>query len=135
MSVDHFEYPDLALTVDRGAVGQPSRVCCKWMIADEAGENPELSLELSCHLLLDTETASRELRIVSVGGHMIAAADFRKSMRLFFFDGSDMGCAEVADTGDYDNERLHEIAQCLAKSLLIEQAEQRFPTLFVKVLP
>jgi len=38
-SVDHFEYPDLALTVDRGIVGQPSTVTLDWITADEEGQD------------------------------------------------------------------------------------------------
>ena len=39
MSVDHFEYPDLALIVDRGAIGKPSTVTLDWITADEEGQD------------------------------------------------------------------------------------------------
>lgn len=53
MDVNHFEYPDLALTVNRGKVGDPSIVTLDWVTVDEDGQEHDRKLVVACELLID----------------------------------------------------------------------------------
>ena len=125
-SVDHFEYPDLALSVDRGKMGQPSTVTLNWLVVEDDGNDYEFRLTLTCDLLIDDAECVRELTVRSVGGDDKAVADFRQY---------DRGRSQFLTTGDYDNERMLEVAEGLGRALLLQDAKDRYPTLFVKVLP
>ena len=71
MIADHFEYRDLALTVDRGKVGDPSIVTLDWVTVDEDGQEHDRKLVVACELLIDKVENVRELTIVSVSGMMM----------------------------------------------------------------
>jgi hypothetical protein len=124
---DHFEYSDLALTIDRGAMGQPSTVTLDWLVVDDNGDEQLRKLTLACELLIDTADGVRELSVVSVYGDSDAVADFRRYIMIY--EG------HILDDGDYDNERMFDIAEGLGRALLLKDAKDRYPTLFVKVLP
>lgn len=128
MSVDHFEYRDLALTVDRGAMGQPSIITLDWVVVDDEGQDHDLKLTLGCELLIDEAESVRELSIVSICGQKRAVADFRE------FVGGRSGF-EVLDTCEYNHDRLLQAAEGLGRALLLQDARDRYPTLFLKVLP
>ena len=127
MSVDHFEYRDLALTVDRGAIGQPSTVTLDWFVVDDDGQEHDRKLVLGCELLIDTVESVRELSVVSISGDSDAVADFRRYVMLY--EG------HILNDGDYDNERMLEVAEGLGRALLLQDAKERCPTLFFKVIP
>jgi len=134
MSADHFEYPDLALTVDRGAVGQPSTVTLDWLVVEDDGNDYDFRLTLTCEFLVDDAECIRELSVLSVGGDCKAVADFRRYVESWGAFTSRLG-AEIPDDGDYDNERMFDVAEGLGRALLLQDAKDRYPTLFVKVLP
>ena len=134
MSVDHFEYHDLALVVDRGKVGDPSIVTLDWMVVDDDGDERLRKLTLGCELLIDTVEGVRELSVVSVGGDSDAIADFRRYVESWGTFTSRLG-AEIPDDGDVDNERMFDVAEGMGRALLLQDAKDRYPTLFVKVQP
>ena len=130
MSANRFEYRDLALTVERGKVGQPSTVTLNWVTVDQDGQEHDRKLVLGCELLIDKVEQCRELTIVSVNGDADAVEDFNAYLTLIIYVGQ-----EIPDDGWYEEERMHDVADALGRALLLNDAKNRFPTLFVKVLP
>ena len=117
MSVDHFEYPDLALTVDRGAMGQPSTVTLDWVTVDDDGQNHDRQLVVGCELLIDKTENCRELTIVSVCGDADAVADFN---------------AYPPSDSDYLADRLQDIADGLGRAILHSSIKHEYPELVVQ---
>ena len=134
MDVNHFEYPDLALTVDRGKVGDPSVVTLNWMVVDDDGDERLRKLVLGCELLIDDIEGVRELSIVSVGGDSDAVADFRRYVMILNMRPDALGL-EIKDDGDVDNDRMHDVAISLGRAMLLSDAKDRFPPLFLRVQP
>jgi hypothetical protein len=130
MSVDRFEYPDLGVVVQRGAMGQPSTVTLEWVTVDDEGDEHDSKLELECSLLLDDVEVCRVLTISKVSGP--AADDFSEYAKVLGWKGA---AFEVDKKGWYEEERLHDAADALGRALLLNDAKDRFPILFVKVLP
>jgi len=130
MSTDHFEYPDLALTVNRGKVGDPSIVTLDWMVVNDDGDERLCKLTLECELLIDTAEGVRELSVVSVGGDSDAVADFRRYVTTLTIYPVGM---EILDDGDVDNERMFDAAEGLGRALLLQDAKDRYPALFIQV--
>ena len=134
MNVNHFEYQDLALTVDRGKVGDPSVVTLNWMVVDDDGDERLRKLVLGCELLIDDIEGVRELSIVSVGGDSDAVADFRRYVMILNMRPDALGL-EIKDDGDVDNDRMHDVAISLGRAMLLSDAKDRFPPLFLRVQP
>ena len=116
-SVNHFEYPDLALTVDRGIVGQPSTVTLDWVVVDVDGQEYERKLVLECEMLIDKNEGCRELTIVSVGGDADAVADFNAYLITDF---------------EYQAERMSDIADGLGRAILHASIKDEYPELVVR---
>lgn len=112
MSVDHFEYPDLALTVDRGIVGQPSTVTLDWVVVDADGQDHDRKLVVVCELLIDTVENVRELTIVSVSGDADAVADFN---------------AYLSKDIEYQAERMSDIADGMGRAILHASIKDEYP--------
>lgn len=127
--IDHFDYPELGVSIDRGKVGDPSIVTLDWMVVDDDGDERLRKLTLGCELLIDTAEGVRELSVVSVGGDSDAVADFRRYAK------DDALGLEIPDDGDVDNERMHDVAVGLGRALLLTDAKDRFPALFLRVQP
>lgn len=130
-SVDHFDYPELGLLVVRGKVGDPSIVTLDWMVIDDDGDERLRKLALGCELLIDDVEGVRELSVVSVCGDYDAVADFRRYVATLSI--SPLGL-EIKDDGDVDNDRMHDVAISLGRAMLLSDAKDRFPSLFLKVL-
>ena len=115
MSVDHFEYPDLALTVDRGKVGQPSTVTLDWVTQDDDGQEYDRKLVLGCELIINKDENCRELSICSVAGDAKAVEDFDSYL-----------------DPDYFAERIADVADGLGRALLHASIKDEYPELVVQ---
>mgnify|MGYP003559969768 FL=1 len=116
MSVNHFEYPDLALTVDRGKVGDPSIVTLDWVTVDEDGQEHDRKLVVACELLIDKVENVRELTIVSVSGDDDAVADFN---------------AYLTQDIEYQAERISDVADGMGRAILHASIKDEYPELVV----
>ena len=112
----NFEYPDLALTVDRGKVGDPSVVTLDWVTVNGEGQEHDRKLILSCELLIDKVENVRELTIVSVYGDADAVADFN---------------AYLASDIEYQAERMSDIADGMGRAILHASIKDEYPELVV----
>lgn len=115
--VNHFDYPDLALTVDRGKVGDPSIVTLDWVTVDEDGQEHDQKLILSCELLVDKVEIYRELTIVSVSGDADAVADFN---------------AYLTQDIEYQAERISDVADGMGRAILHASIKDEYPELVVR---
>ena len=118
MSADHFEYPDLALTVDRGIVGQPSTVTLDWVVVDADGQDHDRKLVLKSDLLINKDEGCRELTIVSVGGDADAVADFNAQTTL--------------SNDGYERDRMEDVADGLGRAILHGSIKHEYPELVVR---
>ena len=117
MNVNHFEYPDLALTVDRGKVGDPSIVTLDWVTVDEDGQEHDRKLVVACELLIDKVEHCRELAIVSVSGDADAVADFN---------------AYLTQDIEYQAERISDVADGMGRAILHASIKDEYPELVVR---
>ena len=117
MSADHFEYPDLALVVDRAIVGHPSTVTLDWVTVDDDGQEHDRKLVVVCELLIDKIENVRELTIVSVSGDANAVADFN---------------AYLSTDLEYQAERMSDIADGLGRAILHTSIKDEYPELVVR---
>ena len=117
MSVNHFEYRDLALTVDRGKVGDPSVVTLDWVTVDDEGQEHDRKLVVRCELLIDKVENVRELTIVSVSGDADAVADFN---------------AYLTPDIEYQAERMSDIADGMGRAILHASIKDEYPELVVR---
>lgn len=117
MSVDRFEYPDLALTVERGKVGEPSTVTLDWVTVDDEGQEHDRKLVLGCELLIDKVERCRELTIVSVSGDADAVKDFN---------------AYLPSDIEYQGQRIVDVADGLGRAILHDSIKEELPELVVK---
>ena len=115
-NVNHFEYQDLALTVDRGKVGDPSIVTLDWVTVDEDGQEHDRKLVVACELLIDKVENYRELTIVSVSGDDDAVADFN---------------AYLTPDIEYQTDRMSDIADGLGRAILHSSIKHEYPELVV----
>lgn len=118
MSVDRFEYPDLALTVERGKVGYPSTVTLDWVTVDEGGQEHDRKLVLGCELLIDRVEQCRKLSIVSVSGDADAVADFNAQTTL--------------SNDGYERDRMEDVADGMGRAILHGSIKEELPELVVK---
>ena len=114
--VNHFEYPDLALTVNRGKVGDPSIVTLDWVTVDEDGQEHDRKLVVACELLIDKVENYRELTIVSVSGDADAVEDFN---------------AYLAIDIEYQAERISDVADGMGRAILHASIKNEYPELVV----
>ena len=117
MSVNHFEYPDIALAVDRGKVGDPSIVTLDWVTVDEDGQEHDRKLVVRCELLIDKVENYRELTIVSVSGDDDAVADFNAQTTL--------------SNDSYERDRMEDVADGLGRAILHGSIKHEYPELVV----
>ena len=117
MNVNHFEYQDLALTVDRGKVGDPSNVTLDWVTVDEDGQEHDRKLVVVCELLIDKVENVRELTIVSVSGDDDAVADFN---------------AYLTQDIEYQAERISDVADGMGRAILHASIKDEYPELVVR---
>ena len=117
MSVNHFEYPDLALTVNRGKVGDPSIVTLDWVTVDEDGQEHDRKLVVACELLIDKVENYRELTIISVSGDADAVADFN---------------AYLTQDIEYQAERISDVADGMGRAILHASIKDEYPELVVR---
>ena len=118
MSADRFEYPDLALVVDRGKVGQPSMVTLDWVVVDADGQDHDRKLVLKCDLLIKKDEGCRELTIVSVCGDADAVADFNAQTTL--------------SNDGYERDRMEDVADGLGRAILHASIKDEYPELVVQ---
>ena len=116
-SVDHFDYPELGLSIDRGKVGDPSIVTLDWVTVDEDGQEHDRKLVLGCELLIDKVENYRELTIVSVSGDADAVADFN---------------AYLTPDVEYQAERMSDIADGMGRAILHASIKDEYPELVVR---
>mgnify|MGYP001364670454 FL=1 len=116
-NVNHFEYPDLALTVNRGKVGDPSIVTLDWVTVDEDGQEHDRKLVVACELLIDKVENYRELTIISVSGDADAVADFN---------------AYLTPDVEYQAERMSDIADGMGRAILHASIKDEYPELVVR---
>ena len=116
MSANRFEYRDLALTVERGKVGEPSTVTLDWVTVDEDGQEHDRKLVVRCELLIDKVENYRELTIVSVSGDADAVADFN---------------AYITSDLEYQAERMSDIADGMGRAILHASIKHEYPELVV----
>ena len=114
---NHFEYPDLALTVDRGKVGDPSIVTLDWVTVDEDGQEHDRKLVVACELLIDKVENYRELTIISVSGDADAVADFN---------------AYLTPDIEYQAERISDVADGMGRAILHASIKDEYPELVVR---
>ena len=117
MDVNHFEYPDLALTVNRGKVGDPSIVTLDWVTVDEDGQEHDRKLVVACELLIDKVENYRELTIISVSGDADAVADFN---------------AYLTQDIEYQAERISDVADGMGRAILHASIKDEYPELVVR---
>lgn len=117
MSVNHFEYPDIALAVDRGKVGDPSIVTLDWITVDEDGQEHDRKLVVRCELLIDKVENYRELTIVSVSGDADAVADFNAHPTIDI---------------EYQTERTSDVADGMGRAILHASIKDEYPELVVR---
>lgn len=118
MSVDRFEYPDIAMTVERNKVGQPSTVTLDWVTVDDEGQEHDRKLVLGCELLIDRVEQCRELSIVSVSGDADAVADFNAQTTL--------------SNDGYERDRMEDVADGMGRAILHGSIKEELPELVVK---
>ncbi len=116
MDVNHFEYPDLALTVNRGKVGDPSIVTLDWVTVDEDGQEHDRKLVVACELLIDKVDNYRELTIVSVSGDADAVEDFNAYLTIDI---------------EYQAERISDVADGMGRAILHASIKNEYPELVV----
>ena len=116
-NVNHFEYPDLALTVDRGKVGDPSIVTLDWVTVDEDGQEHDRKLVVACELLIDKVENYRELTIISVSGDADAVADFNAYL--------------TTQDIEYQAERISDVADGMGRAILHTSIKDEYPELIV----
>lgn len=128
-ALDSFEYPGLGVIVQRGPMGQPygHSATLDWVIVEDAGEH-DSTLTLECALLIDDVEHCRELTVSKISGP--AAEDFAEYAKVMGWEVA----SEVDAKGQYEEERMHDAADALGRALMLDYKE-RFPTLFVRVLP
>ena len=125
MSADRFEYRDLALSVERGKVGQPSTVTLDWVTVDDEGQEHDRKLVLGCELLIDRVEQCRELSIVSVSGDADAVADFNATVK---FNDSE----PLRNDTSYEDKRLFDVADGMGRAILHGSIKEELPELVVK---
>ena len=125
MSAEHFEYPDLALTVDRGKVGDPSIVTLDWVTVDADGQEYDRKLVLACELIINKDENCRELSICSVTGDAKAVEDFDS----YLYPDPDYF---VYPDPDYFAERISDIADGLGRAILHGSIKDEYPELVVR---
>ena len=116
-SVDHFDYPELGLSIDRGKVGDPSIVTLDWVVVDGEGQDHDRKLVLCCELLIDKVERCRELTIVSVSGDADAVKDFN---------------AYLPSDIEYQGQRIVDVADGLGRAILHDSIKDEMPELVVK---
>ena len=117
MSVDHFDYPELGLSIDRGKVGDPSIVTLDWVTVDDDGQDHDRKLVVACELLIDKVEHCRELAIVSVSGDADAVADFN---------------AYLTQDIEYQAERISDVADGMGRAILHASIKDEYPELVVR---
>ena len=125
MSADRFEYPDLALVVDRGIVGQPSTVTLDWVVVDADGQEHDRKLVLACELIINKDENCRKLTIVSVSGDADAVTDFDANV-VFQANGS------VTIHNGCDEDRIFDVADGLGRAILHGSIKDEYPELVVR---
>lgn len=125
MSADRFEYRDLALSVERGKVGQPSTVTLDWVTVDDEGQEHDRKLVLGCELLIDRVEQCRELSIVSVSGDADAVADFNATVK---FNDSE----PLRNDTSYEDKRMFDVADGMGRAILHGSIKEELPELVVK---
>ncbi len=125
MSADRFEYRDLALSVERGKVGQPSTVTLDWVTVDDEGQEHDRKLVLGCELLIDRVEQCRELSIVSVSGDADAVADFNATVK---FNDSE----PLRNDTSYEDKRMFDVADGMGRAILHDSIKEELPELVVK---
>ncbi len=130
MSADRFEYPDLALTVERGKVGQPSTVTLDWVADMADGSQLECKLVLDCTLALNlADDGCRELTITSIGGDDAAVTEFG------LWATRHRSMTQIDDTKTWlEDERMEDTALALGRSMLLPDLHNQHPRLLVKVV-
>lgn len=125
---DTFNFPTLGLTIERGNMGCPSKVTLDWVCCDE--ENTTHDLTLTCDLVINHEDAQRELRISAIDGADEAVSDF-----MCYVRGAQLHVLTELPrySGDYEEDRLHDVATGLGKALLLGDYAVKYPDLFVVV--
>jgi len=131
MDIDRFEYPGLGVIVQRGPMGQPygHSVTIDWVMVDASGNEHNSKLALECSLLLDDVENCRELTITKVSGP--AAKDFAEYAKVMGWEVA----SEVDAKGQHEEERMHDAADALGRALMLDDYKDKFPALFVRVLP
>ncbi len=146
MSADRFEYRDLALTVDRGKVGQPSTVTLDWVTVDQDGQEHDRKLVLGCELLIDKVERCRELTIVSVSGDADAVAEFNAYLPSDRHNGQFAAVFDFVEEKlasehqlaimlldiDYQYERMADVADGMGRAILHGSIKDEYPALEIK---
>ena len=128
-SVNHFEYPDLALTIDRGIVGQPSTVTLDWVANMADGRDVECNLVLDCTLKLNASSNCRELTVISVRGDDEAVTEFG------LWSTRHRSMVEIDETKTWlEDERMDDTAIALGRTMLMPDMHNQYPRLMVKVV-
>lgn len=128
-SVDHFEYPDLALTVDRGKFGWFSTVTLDWVANMADGRDVECKLVLDCALTLNDSSNCRELTVISVGGDDEAVTEFG------LWATRHRSMVEIDATKTWlEDERMEDTALALGRAMLMPDLHNQYPRLLVKVV-
>lgn len=117
-SVDHFDFPELGLSIDRGKIGVPSIVTLDWVTVDDDGQDHDRKLVLGCELLIDKVEQYRELAIVSVSGDADAVADFKAQTTL--------------SSDGYERDRMEDVADGLGRAILHGSIKHEYPELVVR---
>jgi hypothetical protein len=133
MSADRFEYPDLALTVERGKVGQPSRhvdiVTLDWIANMADGTDVDCKLVLGCALALNRSAECRELTVLTVGGDNAAVTEFG------LWATRHRSLTEIEDTKTWlEDERMEDVALALGRVMVMPDLHLEYPRLLVKVI-
>lgn len=123
---DTFNFPTLGLTIERGNMGCPSKVTLDWVCCDDA----TYDLTLTCDLVINHKEAQRELKISAIGGVDEAVSDF-----MCYVRGAQLHVLTELPrySGDYEEDRLHDVATGLGKALLLGDYAVKYPDLFVVV--
>ena len=128
-SVNHFEYPDLALTIDRGIVGQPSTVTLDWVANMADGRDVECKLVLDCTLELNASSNCRELTVISVRGDDEAVTEF------VLWATRHRSMVEIDATKTWlEDERMEDTALAIGRIMLMPDIHNQYPRLMVKVV-
>jgi len=130
MSVDHFDYPELGLSIDRGKVGCPSTVTLDWVADMADGSQLECKLVLDCTLALNlADDGCRELTITSIGGDDAAVTEFG------LWATRHRSMTQIDDTKTWlEDERMEDTALALGRSMLLPDLHNQHPRLLVKVV-